>query len=116
MTNFFALYCVSFFRSQMLLLPVLFLFYQENGLTVSDYFFFQGLMTLCTILLEIPIGYISDKISSKYILMVSIILLCCRSLIWLLCRGYYIVLLGEFFMFYLNVHLMLFALHIFIIA
>ena len=51
----------------MLLTPVLLLFYLSNGLTVGDYFLFQGIMTLLTLFLEIPIGYITDRTSIKTI-------------------------------------------------
>ena len=55
-------------RSILLLTPVTLLFYQENGLTAQHLFFFQGIFYLTSILSEIPVGYISDAISRKYLL------------------------------------------------
>lgn len=34
----------AFLRSQLFLLPVLLFFYQENGLTVGDFYLIQGLI------------------------------------------------------------------------
>lgn len=95
-SRFCLIYSIAFFRQQMLLLPVLLLFYLSNGLTVGDYFLFQGIMTLLTVLLEMPAGYAADKFSPKIVLVFAFLMLFSRDLLWLLGHGYFIVLLGEF--------------------
>ena len=95
--NIYKLYIAAFFKSQMLLTPVLLLFYLSNGLTVGDYFLFQGIMTLLTLFLEIPIGYITDRTSIKTIFSLSLLFLILRSLIWIFYSGYFAVLIGEMF-------------------
>ena len=61
-TNIWKFNLALFLRAIILLSPVLLLFYQENGLTVKDLFFFQGIFYLTSILSELPVGYISDAI------------------------------------------------------
>ena len=48
----------AFLRSQLFLLPVLLFFYQENGLTVGDFYLIQGLIVffaLSLIHISLPI-------------------------------------------------------------
>lgn len=81
-------------RSQ-LLLPVLFLFYQQNGLTAGDFFLFEGISSFISLLLIIPSGYIADFFSKKYVLLLSFLLLLIKSFLWIFFHGYYIILLGT---------------------
>lgn len=81
-------------RSQ-LLLPVLFLFYQQNGLTAGDFFLFEGISSFISLLLLIPSGYIADFFSKKYILLLSFILLLIKSFLWMFFSGYFIILIGT---------------------
>ena len=81
-------------RSQ-LLLPVLFLFYQQNGLTAGDFFLFEGISSFISLLLLIPSGYIADFFSKKYILLLSFLLLLIKSFLWIFFHGYFIILLGT---------------------
>ena len=85
---------VSFCRVQ-LLLPVLFLFYRENGISAGDFFLFQAIFTMSKVLLELPIGYISDYFSKKNILIFSFLLLVIRAVLWICFKGYWIVMIGE---------------------
>lgn len=84
-----------FLRAVLLLSPITLLFYQENGLTVSELFFFQSLFYLMAILSEIPIGYLSDRLSKNFVLLLSWSLFLCSTLLWLSFRGYIIILIGE---------------------
>lgn len=81
-------------RSQ-LLLPVLFLFYQQNGLTAGDFFLFEGISSFISLILLIPSGYIADFFSKKYILLLSFLLLLIKSFLWIFFHGYFIILLGT---------------------
>ena len=51
---------VAFLRAQVFLLPVLLFFYQENGLSVGDFYLIQGLIVFFAFLFEIPAGYLGD--------------------------------------------------------
>lgn len=84
-----------FLQTQIFMLPIMFLFYQENGLTEGDYFLFQGIFSIAALLLEVPAGYIADWISRKKVLMLSYGLFLCRLFLWYFFGGYWIVLIGE---------------------
>lgn len=94
--NFLYLFYLSiFFKSQILMLPILYLFYIQNGLSWHDYFLFQGLSLLLNIFLQIPLGLISNFISKKYYLIISGLLLILSRFVWLSYSGYYPILIGE---------------------
>ncbi|MDR2902206.1 MAG: MFS transporter [Lactobacillales bacterium] len=85
----------AFLQTQIFMLPVLLLFYQENGLTVGDYFLFQGIFSLTALLFEIPCGYLGDSFSRRNILILSYSLFILRLLLWMHFGGYWIILAGE---------------------
>jgi len=86
-----------FLKTQIFLLPVLFLFYLDNGLNTSDYFLFQGIIVLINVFLQIPIGLISNYISRKKLIIVSYLIYMGRIFLWIFFKGYIVVLLGEIF-------------------
>lgn len=88
-------YFSAFLKSQMFLLPVLYLFYLENGLTTADYFLFQGIIVLINVFLQIPAGFIGDKISRKYIVLISYTLFLGRIFLWFFLKGPWVVFAGE---------------------
>ena len=96
-TSLFLFNLSAFLKSQMFLLPVLYLFYLSNGLTQADYFLFQGLIVLMNVFLQIPAGYIGDKVSRRTIIIFSYIFFLGRIFLWYFFKGYWIVLFGELF-------------------
>ncbi len=86
----------AFLRSQIFLLPVLLFFYQENGLTVGDFYLIQGLIVFFAFLFEIPAGYLGDIFPRKYILITAYALFLGRLFLWIFFRGFEIILIGEF--------------------
>ena len=82
-------------RQQTYLLPVTLLWYQYNGLSAADFVFIQGIFMLLGLLTEVPSGYIADIFSKKHILLCSFSLFLLRCLLWLNCRGLFVILLGE---------------------
>ncbi|MBQ6854217.1 MAG: MFS transporter [Alphaproteobacteria bacterium] len=89
----------TFLQTQILMLPVLLLFYQENGLTAGDLFLFQGIFSITALLVEVPAGYIGDIFPRRNILILSYCFFLCRLVLWL-CIGfftdkYWVVLIGE---------------------
>ena len=86
-----------FLQTQIFILPVLFLFYQHCGLTVGDFFLFQGIFSLSALLFEIPMGYLADVFSKRNVLILSYTFFLIRLLLWLFLAqyGYWILLIGE---------------------
>ena len=85
----------TFLQTQIFMLPVLLLFYQENGLTVGDFFLFQGIFSITALLFEVPSGYLGDIFPRKNILILSYSFFLCRLLLWMFFGGYWILLIGE---------------------
>ncbi len=81
-------------RSQ-LLLPVLFLFYRENGLSTGDFFLFKGIISIITHVAEVPCGYAGYIFPKKNILITSFLLLLFGTSLWIFFGGYWIILIGE---------------------
>ena len=86
-----------FLQTQIFMLPVLFLFYQHCGLTVGDFFLFQGIFSLSALLFEIPMGYLADVFSKRNVLILSYTFFLMRLCLWLCFAqyGYWILLIGE---------------------
>ena len=86
-----------FFQTQIFLLPVLLLFYQHNGLTIGDFFLFQGIFSLAALLFEVPAGYIGDLFPKRNILILSYTFFIARLILWLgwARYGYWVILAGE---------------------
>lgn len=93
--NINKLYTISFFRELSLLSPIILLFYIENGLNIKELFLFQSIFYLTSILLELPLGYLTDRISKKTALLISYIFFFIPLTIWFFFTGYFAILIGE---------------------
>lgn len=85
-----------FLKSHIFLLPVLYLFYSASGITLGDFFLLQGLSSLTCLLLDVPMGYIADRVSKKKILICSGLVLILRFLLLYLWPTKTVIFLGEF--------------------
>ncbi len=64
--NIWKLYVMQACRWFLLLMPVLVLFYQENGLSLQDVFIVQAFYSLCIIVFEVPSGYMGDRVGRRW--------------------------------------------------
>ena len=58
----------------MLIMPVIVLFYKENGLSMQDIMVLQALYSLALVIFEVPSGYFSDTIGRRNSLVTGSIL------------------------------------------
>jgi MFS family permease len=65
----------AFFKSFLLIFPVIVLLYQSKGISVGDFFLILGLARAASFLFEIPSGYLSDTISRRRVLLAG-------SIVW----------------------------------
>jgi len=64
-SNIWKLYVIKTSKWLMLYMPILWLFYEENGLTISDLFIIQSIYSVTIALIEIPSGYVADIFGRK---------------------------------------------------
>lgn len=82
-------------QQQRYLLPITFLFYLYNGLTLSDFILFQGIFYFTCLFFEVPAGYLADVFPRKNILIFAYFLFLLRIILWLFSKGYLVILFGE---------------------
>jgi MFS family permease len=54
-------------------MPVLVLFYQENGLDLQDVFIVQAFFSVCIIVFEVPSGYFADRLGRRQSMLIGTI-------------------------------------------
>ena len=69
--NLWKLLAMQACRWFLLLMPVLNLFYAENGLSLQDVFVVQAFFSICVILFEVPSGYFSDRLGRRRSLLIG---------------------------------------------
>ena len=71
--NLWKLYLIQTCRWFLLLMPVLVLFYQENGLDLQDVFIVQAFFSVCIIVFEVPSGYFADRLGRRQSMLIGTI-------------------------------------------
>ncbi len=59
-SNIWKLYLHRALGYFLVIMPIITIFYQENGLSMQDIFVIQSVFSLSLVLFEIPTGYFSD--------------------------------------------------------
>lgn len=65
---------MKIFKSGMFSIPIIVLFFRENGLTMKEVLILQSLFSLVVLTLELPTGYFADKIGRKTSILIGGIL------------------------------------------
>ena len=73
-SNIYKLYVIKISKWLMLTVPVIFLFYQENGLGTRDLFLLKAAYSFAIVVMEIPSGYFGDIWGRKTSLVIGSIL------------------------------------------
>jgi MFS family permease len=69
--NIIRLYIIKAAKWFMLIMPIVVLFYQENGLGMQEVFILQAIYSISIVLLEIPSGYFADALGRKNTLIIG---------------------------------------------
>lgn len=72
--NIICLYLIKTAKWFMLYMPIIVLFYQENGLSLKDVLTLQAIYSIAVIVLEIPSGYLADIWGRKRTIILGAIL------------------------------------------
>lgn len=73
-SNIGKIYLIKALRWFMLIMPVLILFFQDNGLSMKEILILQSIFSIAIIIFEIPSGYFSDVIGRKITIIIACIL------------------------------------------
>ncbi len=63
--NITALYCIKVSKWFSLIMPIIVLFYQENGLGLKEIFLLKSIYSIVSVALDIPTGYLADAWGRK---------------------------------------------------
>lgn len=86
--NIVKLYLFKFVTSFLFFVPVIVLFFQENGLSMTEVMVLQSLYSVSIIILEIPTGYFADYYSRRRALIFSSVFLTSGMSIYSLGTGF----------------------------
>ena len=78
-----------------IMLPVIVLFWEDNGLDLFDVFALQGLFAIAVVLLEVPTGMVADRMGKRASLLGSSSLLIVGMIVYALGHGFGSFLLAE---------------------
>lgn len=93
--NIYWLYVIKCAKWFMLVMPVIVLFFQENGLSMHEIFLLKAIYSVAIIALEIPSGYFADVWGRKITLIIGTILGTAGFGIYAFSYGFYGFLLAE---------------------
>ena len=79
----------------MLIMPIITLFYQENGLGMKDVLLLQGIYSVAIVVLEIPSGYFADVWGRKSTLIIGSFLGVLGFAIYSFTSGFWSFLVAE---------------------
>lgn len=94
-SNLWKIYLVMMLRNLVFFVPVCVLFWQDNGLNMTQIMILQSLYAIGTVVLEIPTGYIADIYGRKKSLIYSAIAFFVAISIYSVGTNFWIFLLGE---------------------
>ncbi len=94
-TNIYNLYLIKLSKWLMLIMPIVALYYTENGLSNFDIYLLQAIYSFSVALMEIPSGYMADVIGRKKSLVIGAVLGTLGFLIYSLSSGLYGFILAE---------------------
>ncbi len=93
--NIFKLQLIKIAKWFSLVMPIVVLFYNENGLEQFEVMLLQGIYSVSIVVLEIPSGYFADVLGRKNTLVVGAVLGFLGFSIYTLSHGFYGFLLAE---------------------
>lgn len=77
------------------MLPVLVLFWQENGLDMFDVFLLQGIFAVAVVILEVPTGMVADRLGKRVSLIAASSTLLAGMLVYAIGFSFWTFLIAE---------------------
>lgn len=93
--NIIRLYVIKAAKWFMLIMPIVVLFYHDNGLGMQEVFILQAIYSIAIVVLEIPSGYFADVLGRKNTLIIGSILGFMGYLVYSFSFGFWGFLVAE---------------------
>jgi len=97
-SNIWKLYVIKALRWFMLVMPIIVLFFQENGLSMCEVFILQSVFSIAIVVSEVPSGYLADVIGRKVSIVAGCILAFAGFAAYSLSYGFWGFLIAELFL------------------
>jgi MFS family permease len=94
-SNIWKLYLIKAIRSGMFSIPVIVLFFQENGLSMREIIFLQASFSFIVIAFEVPTGHFADTFGRKKSILIGSLLSTVGYLVYASSHGFAGFLIGE---------------------
>lgn len=94
-SNIWKLYIIKGVRYFLIIMPIIVLFFQENGLSMKDVLLLQAAFSVSIFIFEIPSGYFSDIVGRKVSLLIGTIFGFGGFLVYSFATGFWQFLLAE---------------------
>lgn len=88
-------YAFSFLGELMFIIPVIVIFWQENGLSLTQIMFLQSIFAIALVLFEVPTGVIADKIGRKQSIVFGAFILFISSIVYSLSYNFWEFAIAE---------------------
>ncbi len=93
--NLWKITTIRVMRGFMIIMPVIVLFFQDNGLSMREVFLLQSLFSVAVIALEIPSGYLSDRFGRRNSIVIGSLLTALGYTVYSVSYGFFGFLCAE---------------------
>jgi MFS family permease len=97
-SNIWKLQAIKALRWFMLIMPIIVLFFQDNGLSMCEVFILQSVFSIAIVVLEVPSGYLADIIGRKVTIIAGCILSFAGYAAYSFSYGFWGFLVAELFL------------------
>ena len=97
-SNIWKLQAIKALRWFMLIMPIIVLFFQENGLSMCEVFILQSVFSIAIVVLEVPSGYLADIVGRKVSIVAGCILAFAGYVAYSFSYGFWGFLIAELFL------------------
>jgi MFS family permease len=97
-SNIWKLQAIKALRWFLLIMPIIVLFFQENGLSMCEVFILQSVFSIAIVVFEVPSGYLADIIGRKVSIVAGCILAFAGFAAYSLSYGFWGFLIAELFL------------------
>ena len=96
-SNIYLLYILKFSKWFMLFMPIIVIFFQENGLNMQQIFILKSLNAITVVVMEIPSGYLADRLGRRKTLLLGALLSFGGFLAYSVAHDFFMFLVAELF-------------------